>query len=285
MKESFISCAQECEDLIAYHVLKHSVDEKLGGVYLDIGANDPVEWSVTKTLYDKGWHGVNIEPLENKYRALCQNRQRDINLWMGVSNSAGELDLLQANDLSTFNTDTQDRLQFYHKDLKENVVKVKVDTLTNILDSLKDRFKEKQIHFCKIDVEDYEYQVLSGFDLSKYRPWIFCIEAREYDKWEHLILREAYQYVFSDGLNRWYVADERSDLKSRFIHSEKLVEKYRVYRISRYKKHVESKEEHLIETCRQLKNYLRISAYTVNREGISTFLSKVIGHLRKAITP
>ena len=32
------------------------------GFYVDVGAADPVNLSVTKWFYDLGWSGLNIEP-------------------------------------------------------------------------------------------------------------------------------------------------------------------------------------------------------------------------------
>ena len=50
------SYAQELEDLILYSVLR---DVK-NGFYIDVGANDPTDISVTKFFYDRGWHGSRI---------------------------------------------------------------------------------------------------------------------------------------------------------------------------------------------------------------------------------
>ena len=54
------SYAQEYEDIILYAIIGDVSD----GFYIDVGAYDPVDISVTKYFYDKGWHGINIEPLK-----------------------------------------------------------------------------------------------------------------------------------------------------------------------------------------------------------------------------
>ena len=91
------------------------------------------------------------------------------------------------------------------------------------LASLWEDFVKGEVHFLKIDVEGYEPQVLSGMDLVRYRPWIILIEATEprsseetWYEWEDKILESQYEFVHFDGLNRWYLAAERSQLKSRF---------------------------------------------------------------------
>jgi hypothetical protein len=53
--------------------------------------------------------------------------------------------------------------------------------------------------------------------------WIILVEATEprscegaWHEWEGEILEAQYEFVHFDGLNRWYIAEERSELKERF---------------------------------------------------------------------
>ncbi|HEY1466488.1 MAG TPA: FkbM family methyltransferase, partial [Acidimicrobiales bacterium] len=75
------------------------------------------------------------------------------------------------------------------------------------------------IQFLKIDVEGAEGAVLRGLDLTVWRPRVLVIEATfpesltpSYGQWEHLVLDRGYQYASTDGINRYYVADEESSL-------------------------------------------------------------------------
>ena len=71
----------DLEDIILYNIFK----EEKNITYIDVGANDPEIYSVTKLLYDKlGARGINIEPLPEAYKMLCSNRPDDINLNVGV---------------------------------------------------------------------------------------------------------------------------------------------------------------------------------------------------------
>src|SRR5215470_12416094 len=54
---SFISYAQNYEDVMLWRALKH-IDQ---GFYIDVGANDPDIDSVTKAFYERGWRGINVE--------------------------------------------------------------------------------------------------------------------------------------------------------------------------------------------------------------------------------
>ena len=84
--------------MILYCALK-DVDK---GFYIDVGANDPTKDSVTKFFYDRGWHGINIEPLSDKCALLAEKRPRDINLCIGLGNERGKLDIFPHGGLTTF---------------------------------------------------------------------------------------------------------------------------------------------------------------------------------------
>ena len=104
MDDKVISYAQNREDVI----LAAFFNENEKGFYVDIGANHPVNDSVTKYFYDRGWNGINIEPNINQYELLEQQRPRDTNLKVGISNKPGKLKLRiydKGDGLSTFSSE------------------------------------------------------------------------------------------------------------------------------------------------------------------------------------
>jgi hypothetical protein len=80
-----------------------------------------------------------------------------------------------------------------------------------------------RIDFLKVDVEGAEADVLAGADWERWRPRVVVAEAmapgsmaEAWRDWEALLTRHRYGFVFSDGLNRFYVAEEDAALAERF---------------------------------------------------------------------
>jgi FkbM family methyltransferase len=209
--DKYISFAQNAEDVRIFGYLR-KLDKP--GFYIDIGANHPVEDSVTKFFYERGWHGINIEPQSDLIELLNVDRQRDINILSGVSDKKGTLNLRKysGHGLSTFSKslkNTYEESDVNHTKQYEDI-KVPVDTLSNILNKY---LKNKEVQFMKVDVEGFEYQTLISNDWKKYRPWIICVEATGSDKrWKATLKNAKYTLHIFDGLNEYYVADEKAEL-------------------------------------------------------------------------
>jgi FkbM family methyltransferase len=211
----FVTYAQNCEDVLLWRALKHV--EK--GFYIDVGAQDPINDSVTKAFYERGWHGINIEPVERWYQRLVLDRPHDVNLRVAVSSSPGTVKLfeVQESGLSTVEEDLARRHAASGFVLREQIV----DCMT--LDKICADHGVGTVHFLKIDCEGAEKATLEGISLTDVRPWIILLEATEpnstvptWKAWEHLLTGRGYTYVFFDGLNRYYLAVEHEDLASAF---------------------------------------------------------------------
>lgn len=208
---TFISYAQNFEDVRLWRALKQFEH----GFYIDVGANDPIHDSVTKAFYDHGWQGINVEPMQNYYEALCQQRPRDTTVQCVASDQPGEITFYGIDDTGLSTADAAVAQQ--RKDLGMDVrsLTVKARTLTSICE---DYAADRAIHFLKIDVEGYEETVLRGMDFSRFRPWIIVIETpwQRDHTWEHLVTDAGYQSMLFDGLNTWFLAEEYMCLKPAF---------------------------------------------------------------------
>ena len=208
---SFVSYAQNFEDVMLWRALKHV--EK--GFYIDVGANDPTIDSVTKAFYERGWHGINIEPLPSHHADLLRERPRDINLHCAAGAGNGEIEIWEC-DVRGWATASANVVAQHTEDGHAGVFhKVPVATLTDICA----RNVTNEIHFLKIDVEGFEKVVIDGMDFLRFRPWILVIEATKpnsiqevHDEWEEDVLAAKYSLAYCDGLNRFYVAKEHPEL-------------------------------------------------------------------------
>jgi hypothetical protein len=82
----------------------------------------------------------------------------------------------------------------------------------------------EHIHFMKIDVEGFEYQVLAGNDWTKYRPEVICIEAtRKIKEYGQLLAKNDYELVWNDGLNDYYLAKESLGRKANFNYTDAML--------------------------------------------------------------
>jgi len=215
-----ISYAQNREDIIL-SAFFWDVEQ---GFYVDIGAYDPVDDSVTKYFYDRGWRGVNIEPSQTKFKKLVEARPRDINLNLGISNKNGYLtyrNYTEGQGLSTFSS----TIKRGYKD-KDGITKKYTDKKVRVV-TLKKALDENDIphiHFLKIDIEGHEYEALEQNDWLRYRPEIICIEANHIVKdWHELLRKHGYSTVFNDGLNEYLVGKEYKERADRFKYVEMVI--------------------------------------------------------------
>ncbi|MHB8264122.1 MAG: FkbM family methyltransferase [Acidimicrobiales bacterium] len=220
-RTEIISYAQNDEDIMLLRALG-DIDAGVG-FYVDVGAQDPVVDSVTKAFYERGWHGINVEPVQYWYDRLVADRPRDINLNVAASSSSGKERFFEVHDtgLSTA------KEEFAHDASSRGYDVRETEVVTRKLDDIISIFDPEQIHFLKIDVEGAEKEVLEGLDLTTVHPWIVVVEAMtpardssdmepSHEEWEYILTGAGYDYVYFDGLNRFYVADEHGSCADAF---------------------------------------------------------------------
>ncbi len=202
---SLITYAQKMEDILIYRVFR-DIDPQYG-FYIDAGGYHPTYHSVTKLFYDLGWRGINIEPGKTQFPPFVVERPRDINLQVALSDREGVAEFFEMDQTSTL-----EKRYLQNSDAEPAKYTVPVTTLNNIFE----KNAEQDVHFLKIDVEGHEAAVIKGWDRARFRPRLVLIEAFEpnrldsptHHEWEDEILSSGYVFAISDGLNRYYVAEE-----------------------------------------------------------------------------
>ena len=214
---TFVSYAQNREDVM----LRRALAGVTRGFYVDVGANDPVVDSVTKTFHETGWRGINVEPVAFWMERLRRDRPEDINLQVAAGGTEGEVRFFEVTG-SGLSTSSEEIARGHARETGAEVreYSVPMRSLTGICRE----HGVVEIHFLKIDVEGAERSVLEGLDLSRIRPWIVLVEAtlpntttENTGTWEDLLTGRGYHHVWFDGLNRFYVADERAELDAAFV--------------------------------------------------------------------
>lgn len=212
---SFVSYSQNFEDVMLWRALGHVSQ----GFYIDVGANDPNIDSVTKAFYERGWNGINVEPLAQHLQDLQSERPRDMNLGLAVGAGEGEIEIWESDVRGWASADADVIKEHTQQGHTGQLRRVPMQTLARICRE----HAAQEIHFLKVDVEGLEKAVLEGGDFKRFRPWVVIIEATRpnsidevHSQWEHLLMNAQYRFAYADGLNRFYVSDEHSDLLEKF---------------------------------------------------------------------
>lgn len=259
MSDAFISYAQNGEDIILWRALRH-VEQ---GYFVDVGAADPVGYSATYALYQRGWHGLNLEPVHEFASALRSIRPRDTTLQVAAGTQDGEFTayVVEGTGLSTMDPARAEELRAGGFEVRADTVPVR--TLTSILD---DQVNASQpIHILKVDVEGFERQVLLGLELDRWRPWVLVIEStrpmsteQSHHEWESLVTDRGYSFCLFDGLNRYYLADEHAELRDRLDHGPSVFD--RPYQMADVTLGIERHREHLVVELQQAREMARLAS-------------------------
>ena len=212
---NFVSYAQNFEDVILWRVFK---DISLG-FYIDVGANDPIVDSVSHAFYERDWRGIHVEPTPEYSRKSRELRPDEIVIEAAISDIPGELVFF---DIPKTGMSTgHENIAKQHSILGWFSQRITVKTMT--LAEIFEIAHGREIHWLKIDVEGMEGAVLRSWKVSEVRPWVVVVESTHpnsaeasFEDWEIQLLSRGYQFVYFDGLNRFYLHESRSILRPRF---------------------------------------------------------------------
>ncbi len=222
-----ISYSQNLEDIL----LNRAFQSKPNGFYIDVGAHDPVELSVTKLFYDLGWRGINIEPIECSHKKFVEQRPRDINLNCAIGTTHETKKIYTLENSTEYASMDRKVVEIASKMTGEKIEGFTIETRT--LSEICEQYANGKIDFLKVDVEGWEKEVILSADWSKFRPTLLVIEATKpceayikdwnnpdeaaaWQEWEPILVKADYEMVFYDGMNRFYLKKESNHLASHY---------------------------------------------------------------------
>jgi FkbM family methyltransferase len=210
-----LSYTQNMED---YHLSLAFAGQRTG-MYIDIGAGHPIADNVSFWFYERGWQGIVVEPQRTLVDLHSRLRPRDICVCSLVGNRCGTADFHFFDRFHGLST-TVEKYARAATTLGVQYQTVKLPMIS--LAQLCDDHAATSIDFLKIDVEGAEADVLLGGDWRRFRPRIMVVEAvtpgsgePSWDQWEPFLLSQGYRFVLFDTLNRFYVAQEESELAAK----------------------------------------------------------------------
>jgi FkbM family methyltransferase len=194
--------------------------ERESGVFVEVGAFDGTTVSNTWGLASRNWKGILIEPIP-VYAARCIKNHRHhpnvevVQLAVGTPES-NQISLRIAGPLTTANLELNteyEKTKWARKFLRDETYTANCVDLNSLLE---EKHIEPGFDLLVVDVEGYEQQVFSSFNLDYWHPKMMIVEladthpelasTRKSDsRLTQSILFGGYQIVFKDSINTVFV--------------------------------------------------------------------------------
>lgn len=201
--------------------------ERDHGLFIEVGAYDGYSYSNTSCLAQAGWEGFYIEPVP-EYAERCRERYWDnprIHVAeVAIGGRQGELTVHLGEYLST---PSEGQLAEYRdttwaKDLFTDGVDVHVP-MTTLDEFLEANQIPSDFDVLVVDVEGFETEVFSAFDIPRWRPRAMIVELKDTDpestvnRIAHAALARAickvgYEILFKDRTNTFFVRSDHRQI-------------------------------------------------------------------------
>lgn len=154
-------------------LIRDFFNDRRDGVFVDVGAYHPVEWSNTYRLErDLGWHGVAIDALKEFAKGYAESRpkSRFFVAFVGETDQGEATLYVDPEQAAVASSDPTFTATFTNKAVPRKVPR-------RTLDSILRESVIGKVDFVSMDIELGEPDALKGFDLTGYQPELLCIEA------------------------------------------------------------------------------------------------------------
>jgi FkbM family methyltransferase len=201
-----ISNAQNFEDIYLYRacslIKEQFRDVNATELIVDIGAWEPIADNVSAFFIEIGWGAVLVEPQMTYYKKLVAQYNENLKvqvLHAAVSDMRGEASFF----VPEITTGWGSLDEKHSTRMKENLKKEIVETIT--LDDIHKKLKGNYL-ILKVDEEESERSVISGWHSKEIGPILICIEDRD-EQVKFLLESRNYVFFFFDGINSYFVKD------------------------------------------------------------------------------
>lgn len=158
------------------------------GIYFEAGGNNGVDQS--NTLYfarERGWRGILVEPIPQKFFECTSNRPESLVEWGALVPPdwpADTVELVYCNLMTItkgcFEDDAKEREhlrrgQRYIPGQEPRPFNARAWTISRILD----KYGIGHVDFMSIDLEGFERKALKGLDINRHRPTWLLVEERD----------------------------------------------------------------------------------------------------------
>ncbi len=202
------SQSQLGQDIFALFELGFKTD----GYFVEFGATNGVSLSNTHVLEKEfGWRGIVAEPAVGWHRDLRSNRNCHIESRCVWRDSHSVL-MFNETDQGEYSTIDSYSSSDVHKQGRTRGRKYGVSTVS--LEDMLDKYNApKTIEYLSIDTEGSEYEILSGFNFSKYEFRVITCEhnfSAQREKISSLLTEKGYRRLFEriSDFDDWYVRAE-----------------------------------------------------------------------------
>lgn len=196
------------EDFVVYKFF----DGNKSGFYVDVGASDGKRFSNSILFERLGWQGICVEAHPFYYSYCVKNRPNAKVYNCAVSNSNKKELTFHASKhgaLSCLDPSVANNYKVAFKSFDGYVKKfpVRIESINSLLT----KNKVDKVDYLTIDIEGTEIDALKSFDIDKYQPKLFVIEAMNKQKEMQLkryMKQFGYQCGRKVGVNYFFCLEE-----------------------------------------------------------------------------
>jgi len=202
------------EDVWAWELLGKQTE----GFFIEAGAFDGLNFSVTYALEAMGWNGLLVEAIPQPAQRCAARRPHSRVVHAALDKQAGgTTDLWVVQDryggMMSYTKISANQMQMV-RSMNRSVISVPRTTLNELL---ADHCGE--IDLVVLDLEGAELDVLQAFDLSRFRPRLLLIEQSVVARpiTQDFMRAHSYHCLGALGSNGIYARSDQADLIKRFL--------------------------------------------------------------------